>query len=232
MANVTIGDLTAATAVADDDLFEIQNGAGNSRKVTGAQIKAYLAVYSFEASPSIPASSNFTLDNAGTASVSDVTGGMLLTAPAATDTIRFLRFTGTVSSYTSFTATLRAVPVKLTSTATDSCILLRNSANSKILLFGGYSSHANQLIQQWSAYSTFNATLINTAYPAVFMSWRRIVVGSGTIIFQCSPDGKQWFTVSTTTTATYISAIDQIGIGAIPVSGTAADTLFQSFSLV
>lgn len=42
MADKTINDLTAATAMAATDLFEIENAGGNSRKLTGAQIVSYL----------------------------------------------------------------------------------------------------------------------------------------------------------------------------------------------
>lgn len=40
MADKKISDLTAATSAATDDVYEIENSGGNSRKVTGAQIAA------------------------------------------------------------------------------------------------------------------------------------------------------------------------------------------------
>lgn len=40
MADKKISDFTAATAIADDDLVEIETAAGNSRKVTGANLRA------------------------------------------------------------------------------------------------------------------------------------------------------------------------------------------------
>lgn len=93
MADKTIGDLTAASSVAAGDLFEIENTAGNSRKVTAAQVAAFNlgAIHCYEEAAGAgggSTASTWVTRNLTTAASNSITGASLasneITLPAGT----------------------------------------------------------------------------------------------------------------------------------------------------
>ena len=190
----------------------------------------------YEPAWTIPTASNFTLQNAGSASFADTSTGVFLTAPGnggVSDQIRFLKYTGTVSSFTSFTITVRGRPVINSINSTTEAIILRNSTSGKILIYGTYSNVPADLVQNWNSYSSFNASLFNVNRSVVISQswWKRLSLSSGTMTFQYSPDGLNWVTVGTATVASFLGSIDELGIGCTAQASNGGTSLFNSFTL-
>lgn len=218
----------------DGDVLTWDNGAGEwvSSAPTGGGGGG-----TGEAAFTPPLSSSFTLQNAGTSSVSDVTGGMYLDVPSTSSNIRFLKYTAGPASFTSFTMTIRAQMMNYGSSGSyPSSLIMRNSGSGRIIIMtNSYLKGSQFLGQRWSAYTTFNASIFGTAIGAVGAwgwPWQRIVVAGGTITYSVSATGDTgtWITVGTETVATYITSIDEVGIGAMTNSDPAS-CLFQSFTI-
>lgn len=194
----------------------------------------------YEASPTVPATSSFTLQNAGTASMSDASNsrGIILTCPSVANQIRFIRKNGSPPS-APYTITTRHTWITAGSTTGiyKSCIILRNNTSGRIIIFGDYNS-GQILAQRWSSYTAFNANIIapGNEWAMVDMPWRRVVNNGTTLTFGLSKDGENWHDYSTTEAiATYINAaggtIDEIGFGTMVNSpGFTNRILFNSFT--
>ena len=234
MADKQLSALTAASAIADANLFYVEQ-SGNSRKATGTQLKAYTAYGGggLEAAPTAPASASFTLQNAGTAALSDVANGMLLSVPSATSNIRFAKHTAGPSSFTSFTMTWRAEMATFTANVGyTNCGILRDSGTGKIIMFGEYQRGATMVAQRWSSYTAFSANAVTplTAPVTRYYPWRRMTVASGTITFYVSVDGVTWISIGTEPVATYITTINEVGVGSF-TSNEDASTVVNSFTI-
>lgn len=184
----------------------------------------------------IPLAANFTLDNGGTGgTLTDKTFGLSVIRAAAGGSQISVARSNTTPSATAFTLTARMTPTyALFQTGYSACIILRNSTNGRLLIFGDYQGGTNILVQGWSSYSAFANNVVGPASAVgAYFPWRRVVLSGGTLDFQCSPDGDIWQSIGTTTVATYLTAagggaLDQVGFGEFSTGGT----LCQSWTVV
>lgn len=186
----------------------------------------------YETTPSKPVASNFTLENAGTASMADGTFGLVLTMPSSTVNIRFMRYNTAPGS--SFTVIMRGSMTTpyATNTIHHNSILLRNTANGRLINFA--HNNANLVTQRWASYTSFNAGIATTSANYGYVTgWKKVVSDGTTLTFFTSSNGVDWGQVASETIATYIGAVDQVGIGS--VNGAASSVtnidIFESFTL-
>lgn len=187
----------------------------------------------YEASPTKPLATNFTLLNTGTASMADGVNGLRITAPSATTNMRLAKLTAGPPA-TPYTITTRTLPLYSANGGSyPGGLFLMNSSSGKILYFGRYGA-TGMLAQYFNSYTSFNSNIISpvTYIPGAEINWYRIVNNGTTISFQTSSDGYDWYTWSTTTTlAAFLTSVDTIGMG-VMVNGTPGDAVFQSFTVV
>jgi hypothetical protein len=108
-------------------------------------------------------------------------------------------------------------------TNTQFGLALRNSSNSKILTFT-YNNGTNVSVQEWTNATTFSSIIVNPAVVSVINVpfWFRINSDGTTLTFYRSVNGVDWFSIGTRTIATFMGAIDQVGLGGVPqVAATA-----------
>jgi len=186
----------------------------------------------------VPTAASFTLENAGTASLSDITSGLQLDSPSATANIRFARYNGGPPA-TPYQMIVRA-PYSRAATTTSAynrALILRNSSNGRLMIFGAYST--GWAGQTWSSYTAFNGNMTgspsfnDTLFTLLNAHlWWRLRNDGTTVFFEWSPEGYIWNTITSEALASYLTAAggtaDQIGIGNM-VSGAAATDVFQSF---
>ena len=98
-------------------------------------------------------------------------------------------------------------------------LALRNSSNSKILLFT-YNTNTSITIQEWTNATTFSSTLQATTIISVIdiPFWFRIHSDGTTLTFYQSINGVDWFSLTTRTIATFMGGVDQVGLGGVPQS--------------
>lgn len=187
----------------------------------------------FESAGAKPVVADFTLDNAGTASMADGTGGIVLTMPSSTINIRFIRYGVAPSS--SFKVILRSTalsPYRNGNIHNGGAIILRNSSSGKLITFS--CSNASIYMQRWAGYASFNASPLNGV--ALFYNmqiWRKVESDGTTLSFYLSADGLDWGLIATEALASYISSVDQVGMGSIngAASGLTNYDSFNSFAL-
>lgn len=241
MADKEIGALTSAGALDGSELVHIVQG-GDSRQATTQDIADLGGGgSSLERTRTVPAVASFTLENAGTASMADVTSGIKLTTPSASSNIRFIRSNAGVPGGT-WSLITRAVPMspRNFTTVYQRCIIARNSTSGRILIFGDYDKD-QELIQRWTNYTTFSAGAYGPQVSThIFqMPWMRMKYDGTNLIFGRSPDGytDTFHDYHTEPVATFLTAsggtLDQIGLGTCTVApGVTAEALFQSFEVV
>jgi hypothetical protein len=227
-----VRDVIGAALVAGSNITITVNDAGDTITIasTGGGSGSWP-----ERSITKPAVASFTLQNVGTAAASDVTNGVFLSVPTvASGTIRFLKYTAGPASFTSFTMIMRSKAVNINNGASyPSSFILRNSSSGKILIFSNHYQQGTQyLCQRWTNYTSFSANSIGpSSYnPINYFPWQKLTVAAGVATFYMSPDGINWITLGTETISTFISSVDEVGIGAM-TNTAAADTIFQSFEI-
>lgn len=186
----------------------------------------------YEAALTPPSAASFTLQNAGTASITDGRYGVILDAPSTGGDIRFVKSNTAPGS--SFTMTTRlASHQMLIGSGYARCLIARNSTSGRIIIAGIYNTSTQYLVQRWSSYTAFNTNVLApVTSPIVTLNWWRMSCDGTTLSFQSSADGLTWATVQTEALATYINAsggtVDQIGWGCFSGSANVLDTC-QSF---
>lgn len=189
----------------------------------------------FEVSPTVPVASGFTLQNAGTASMADSTFGIVITAPSATDNIRFVRLNGAPPA-TPFAMTGRFAQISgRHGAAFKYALIARNNTSGRIIIFGEWDG-INYLIQRHTSYTSggSNAAGPQPAYPFSRDIWLQMEFDGTNIICKHSPDGETFFTVHTEPLAAHINAaggtVDEIGWGVRQASsGFEVKSICQSF---
>lgn len=184
----------------------------------------------------VPLVAGFTLQNAGTASITNKTFGMEVNGPNVASQIRFVRKNGAPPA-TPYTIYLRGAPVKPVQTnGYFNSIILRNNTSGRILISGNYQN-SNFLVQQWSSYAAFNANVLAPAFSPFLDStpWQKLENDGVNLRWYLSPDGDDWWLIASTTLAAYINAaggtVDEIGFG-IMVNGQDVIMNAQSFEVV
>lgn len=175
---------------------------------------------SYEAASTKPVSASFTWNNQGGASVTDGGGAMIMTA-GATGNIRSLE---QAAPATTFNAYIRIANPLIPAQNNTIGFVLRNSTNSRLLLFGVYQDSAvalpQILMQRWTNNTTFSATPLNSVstIASLPVKWLRVTVSSTTVTFYYSLDGWDWTLLGTETISTFLTAsgggsLDKVGVG-------------------
>lgn len=189
----------------------------------------------YERTRVIPLAAHFTLDNPGSggalATMTDTAYGLQLVAPASNGGFRFARL-GVAMPAPPWSIMVRSTQVNpyTSNGKTECCLLLRNTANSRIIAFSEINNGFT--IQRYSSYSAFVSNILATQFAQALPStrWKRIRFTGSQIFFGFSPDGEAWAEVQVENLATYILAIDQVGV-AVQCVSEGANSLFQSFEI-
>lgn len=238
MADKTINDLTEATGLSDNDLFEIENTGNNSRKVKKST--AHKALTGFEKGPvgAVPTAASLTAANATGASIADGTDALIIsgredstlaswykTAPAAPFNV-YCRIDQLSLSTSSNTTALQAIYGIVLRDGSDGEVVTCG-LNVRRLATGGDGSFAMS-IDRWTSAGAFSATgtIKYTNYPP---KWLRVNVTSTTITFYVSWDGKNWHEVGTETISTFIDAVTQYGVGCYAIAANTEVILNVSY---
>lgn len=191
---------------------------------------------SFERARVIPTTSGFTLQNAGTATITDATYGMEVKSPNVASQIRFVRKNGSPPA-TPYSIISRAAPVHpRQNNGYYNCIILRNSTSGRIIISGQFSN-TQYFIQKWSAYPTYNSDLLAPQNWGHLPStpWQKLENDGTNLRWYLSCDGDRWLETGSTTLAAYINgaggSVDEIGFG-LMVNGTDVIYMQQSFEVV
>lgn len=180
----------------------------------------------------VPLATNFTIQNAGTATIADSTYALNLQAPSVAAQIRFVRRNGAPPA-TPYSITIRGQhSFPNIGNSYGICIILRNNTSGRINIFGDYQN--NQiLVQNWTSYTAFSATLAIPSMPLLLETpWKRVVNDGTNLTWQISVDKVIWETITSATIASFMTAtggtIDEIGMGCM-VNLTKIRTSFQSY---
>jgi hypothetical protein len=94
---------------------------------------------------------------------------------------------------------------------------VRNSANGRVVSIGNVSLGSSQVVEvdRWTSSTTYSANVYSYGTGVglhMLPNWFRIVGDGTNITFYVSGNGSDWTQVWTETIATFIGAVDQIGI--------------------
>ncbi len=198
MADKKISDFTATTTVADGDLFELENVAGNSRKITGANLKIYTRAGLAHA----PAAANFgtcyaALRGGSTgnpATMSDDTDVGMAIYDASTDApaVKLMgraipgAYQGATGDF-DFQAQVR--PVLLGGNDSQAGIWV-GTAGGKYLLLGALQTSSSARLQRAYYNAGWNDGTFTS--PLGIVQYYRIGVSNQTTTCYVSADGKIW----------------------------------------
>ena len=180
----------------------------------------------------IPLASAHTIQNANSATMTDKTYSLLFNSVNNTAGIRFCSQNAALPS-TPYDIYQRGQPLFSSNNAGyHNCIVLRNSGSGKIIIFGAYNA-TQELIQQWSGYTTYNADILApySKFGDGYNLWRRVENDGTNLKFYVSPEGDAWYQIASTTLAAYIGSVDQAGPG-FYVSGSIYADAIQSWEVV
>lgn len=99
-------------------------------------------------------------------------------------------------------------------------IALRNSANGKIGNFNYYDQVGPQVqYQEWTNPTTYSSGPFSTLVtkPTGAVLWQRVNSDGTTLTFYYSRNGIDWITAGTRTISAFLGAVDQIGVGGVPI---------------
>jgi hypothetical protein len=118
---------------------------------------------------------------------------------------------------------LRFTPTDSFGTNVQFGLVLRNSTSGKILVFA-YNSNTTFTIQEWSSATVFSSTLFTVTVSSGMVPpvWMHISNDGTTLTFERSTNGVDWTSIGTRALASFMSSIDQIGVGGVPQSAGSA----------
>ena len=181
--------------------------------------------YGYEAAPIKPLASDYTPSNfAGTTSLTNGTNCVLFSETAVSSTTMRLALKTPPSAPYSYY--IRMNPGGKTQSGGNGGLVLRNSANGRLIRFGFASGNSSD-ISRWNSVSSFNAVLVTLTSPASDPSWFRVDVSSTTISFYLSRNGVDWEIVFTETISTFIGAVTDIGLCQIAASNSSLLYVFS-----
>lgn len=239
----TLGLGTVATLTSDTDTTLTANS--DLRVATQKAVKAYVdanaGVGSYDRARTIPVAANFTLENAGTASIANGINGLVLTIPSDVQNIRFVRRTAALPA-TPYSVIMRLAaltPFHYTGgTVYHLCAIARNSTNGRLIISGDHLG-TQMLAQRWSSYTAYDSDVLAPINGLLLqhMPWRKVTNNGTTLTFSCSPDGNNWFDYASDPLATYLTAAggscDQIGFGTyISSPGRETNLVCHSYEVV
>lgn len=214
---------------------ELSLGSGLSMSGTTLSASASGGSGIYEANGTKPVVANFTLENAGTASMADGTFGIVLTAPSATLNLRFVR--SNTAPNASFTMIYRtsALAAWDSSAYGHGYAVLRNSTAARIITLGRENN--TLALNRWSAYTTISTTPLSIGWAmAPSLGWFKVTGDGTTLTFYGSSNGADWGLLTTELYATYLTAaggtLDQCGFGCLTNNGSQSIVdCFESFTL-
>jgi hypothetical protein len=165
---------------------------------------------SSERTRSVPVVADFTLQNAGTASITNVTSGIKLSSPSAASNFRFVRHNAALPA-TPWTVIARIAPMqpRTDTTQFQCCLAVRNS-NGRMLMMHDRGGKDTLVVDNWPNYTAPNAPSFQLGATRWFnMPWQRMTFDGTTFAFGCSPDGHDdtFYDFYTQTAATYLTAV-------------------------
>lgn len=215
-----------------------KNAVRDKVEALATLIAAFGGSGSYETAPIKPLVANYTLDNAGTASMANGTYGIALTMPSSTVNIRMIRLNAGLPG-ASWTAILRSSMVTpyATNTIHHGAIFLRNSTSGRLIAYGANNGQAN--VGRWASYTSFTSSILTaTINYGRELFWEKITSDGTTLRFFTSSNGVDWGEVASEAIATYLTAtggsLDQIGFGSINGAASSVTNidLFESFTVV
>lgn len=206
-------------------------GSSNGTGYTGSAstIPGYTGSGYFETTVVVPTSSNFTLQNANSSTLTDSTYGLIYdSAGVTTAGIRFAKWTGVIPA-TPYSIITKSKSIICTDTGSYSTgIVLRNSSTGRIVIAGNYNV-SQELVQNWTAYATFSSNIFLKSVFDKFV-WRKVTNDGTNLDFYCSADSFYWYKYATTTLASFISSVDEIGFGYHVVNSAGSVVVGQVYS--
>lgn len=206
----------------------LHGGASSGSSVTG-----------YEAGPiTVPTVASLTWNNQGTSTATDGTGALIL-KPQVDNTVHLLEQVAPSAPYSVY-CRVRFNMYSATSGNTMNCsagLVLRDSSGGKIYTLGTrYDRGASVMehsisAQHWTNATTFGASVSQLYNTTTAYTWLRIDVTSTQITSYVSYDGKNWQQFSTESIASYMSAVNRIGIFSLgTVDSTTVVSEFSYFS--
>lgn len=179
-----------------------------------------------------PVLANFTWRNQGGASAADTISGIEFVGTSGGANIRFLKQNAALPA-TPYSVIMRAQPYRSTNGSSYfTSLVLRNSVNGRLQIFGIFNG-TQILVQNWSAYATFNSNVLAPVTYATISStpWFKLENDGTNLRWYMSCDGISWFNFASTTIAAYLGGVDEIGFGCMD-NGTTTFSKFQSWEIV
>jgi hypothetical protein len=213
VADKKISDLTSSSTVSSSDLFEIENGSGNSRRVAASDIKTYMGV-GFGFRP--PAAADFTLfsgDGSSATLTDDTDVGLVVTTASATASAIIRGGYKTLPAVgTDFNVVMRAQLSCPTNNNSAGGLVIYESATGKSHGYLLFEATGNHQIRRQTIGGTYNSDVKVVPAPSNFDCWLKIARSGTTLIFSRSADGKNWATIQSISQTTYLTtAPDRIG---------------------
>lgn len=222
MADKKISDYSVEdTAPGDDDWMETETTGGNSRKT---KVKNLRRRYSYEGGPPLPpVLADFAWVNQGTSAAADGTGALVF-EPQANGQPHYLVKTAPAKPFDVYMRSefdYLSLAANTTFQQAWFGLALRDSSDGEALTFSTSHYRINGDENSYSRTDAFrwNGAASNAfvATPISFIGhrrwpWIRANVTTTTITLYVSQDGKNWKQVGTETIATFLDAVDQIGI--------------------
>lgn len=178
-----------------------------------------------------PVTSNFTLLNPGTATMTNGTQGIVLNAPnPGGNNIRFIA-SNTAPPAAPYSVIMRSQPVFYNAGLNryGNSLILRNSTTGAIIITGDYDQ--GFLAQGWSDYFTFATGLYGPQGQDNAPPWQKVENDGTNLKFFMSSDGQDWYEYFSTTIAAHIGSVDQVGFGCFVTNNVVCD-IFQSFEVL
>jgi hypothetical protein len=213
VADKKISDLTSSSTVSATDLFEIENGSGNSRRVAASAIKTYIGA-PFGFSP--PHASDFTLfsGDGNSATLTDDTdvGLVVTTGSASASAIIRGGYKSLPAVGTDFSVTTRVQLTSLPNNNQAGGLILYESATGKAHCMLLFEAETNHQIRRQTIGGTYTSDAKFVFGPAVFDAWLKISRVGTTLNFYRSGDGKNFKALQSISQTTYLTtAPDRIG---------------------
>jgi len=226
MANKKISDFTAATTLADGDLFELETAGGNSRKITKANL-LNPGLMRGEAAWTKPTLTTLSTTRAGTGTVENSTNGVRLRAPGTSSNSNSLIYA--LQSYSTGASGCRATarfrsPTPLMNWGAMGMILRNSSSGNSRLYWRGYDTVQGFNRNTYTNDTTWASVtgLVASSFPDEW--WMCIRDDLTNHYIEISTDGQYWQEIYREARTTHMTP-DQVGVFLNPNYGQTSSGL-------
>lgn len=180
----------------------------------------------YDATPTKPTAASYTqLNFSGTTTLVDGSKCVRLTETAINATQ--IRGAVTVPGAAPYSLYSRVQYSTRAQAGTSGGILLRNTANGRILTIGAEGGQGFS-ISRWNSLTSFNNQVLNDNVQSRYPVWYRVDITATTISVYCSPNGYDWDELCyTEALAAFILAVDQVGYFVIAPSNPSSVYIFS-----